>query len=72
MTYADVKDLKPSDFKRCCVVKPHTFATRLEILQQREQQKKKPGRVAELVLADQLLLTLQRDYRKKVDEPRFC
>ena len=37
----------------------------LEILQQREQQKKKPGRAAELSLADQLLLTLQywREYR---------
>jgi len=65
MTYADVKDLKPTDFKRCCGVKPQTFVAMLEILQQHEQQKMKPGRAAALSLADQLLLTLQywREYR---------
>ena len=65
MTYAEVKDLKPSDFKRCCGVKPQTCVAMLAILQQREQQKKKPGRATALALADQLLLTLQcwREYR---------
>ncbi len=59
MTYADVKDLKPTDFKRFCGVRPQTFAAMIKVLQQREQQKKKPGRAAELGLLDQLLLTLQ-------------
>jgi hypothetical protein len=65
MTYAEVKDLKPSAFKRFCGMKTHTFATMLKMLQQREQQKKKQGRTADLSLEDQLLLTLQywREYR---------
>ena len=65
MTYADLKDLKPTAFKRFCGVKPHTFATMIKALQQREQQKKKPGRAADLSLEDQLLLSLQywREYR---------
>lgn len=63
MTYADLKDLKPTAFKRFCGVKPHTFATRLKALQQREQQKKKPERTADLALEDQLLLSLQ-DWRE--------
>lgn len=65
MTYDDVKDLKPSDFKRFCGVKPHTFARMVEALKQRERQKKKKGRDADLCLEDQLLLTLQywREYR---------
>lgn len=65
MTYAEVKDLKPAAFKRFCGVKSHTFATMVKALQQREQQKKKQGRAADLSLEDQLLLTLQywREYR---------
>jgi len=43
MTYADVKDLKPTDFKRFCGVKPHIFATTVKALQQREQQKRRKG-----------------------------
>lgn len=65
MTYADLKDLKPTDFKRFCGVKPHTFAAMVEALRERERQKKKKGRQAELSLEDQLLLSLQylREYR---------
>lgn len=65
MTYADLKDLKPTAFKRFCGVKPHTFGTMLKALEQREQQKKKPGRASDLGLEDQLLLSLQywREYR---------
>lgn len=37
MTYADLKNLKPTD------INPHTFATMVKALQQREQQKKKKG-----------------------------
>lgn len=65
MTYSEVKDLKPTAFKRFCGVKPHTFAAMVKALEQREQQKKKPGRTADLSLEDQLLLALQywREYR---------
>jgi putative ABC transport system permease protein len=58
-------DLKPTDFKRFCGVKPHTFATMVKALAQPEQQKKKKGRAADLCLEDQLLLALQywREYR---------
>lgn len=65
MTYADLKDLKPTDFKRCCGVKPPTFATLVKALRQGERQKKKKGRDPGLCLEDQLLLALQywREYR---------
>jgi hypothetical protein len=58
MTYTDVKDLKPTDFKRFCGVKPHTFAAMVKALRQRERQKKKKGRDQDLSLEDQLLLSL--------------
>ena len=65
MTYAEIKDLKPTAFKRFCGVKPHTFARMVKVLEQREQRKKKKGRDPGLMLEDQLLLTLQywREYR---------
>lgn len=68
MTYADIadiKDLKPTVFKRCCGVKPHTFATLVKALEQRERQKRSRGARADLSLEEQLLLTLQywRQYR---------
>lgn len=65
MTYAAVKLLKPTAFKRYCGVKPHTFAAMVKVLQAREAQKKKPGRTPELEVEDQLLLALQywREYR---------
>ena len=65
MTYAEIKDLKPAAFKRFCGVKPQTFALMVQVLEQREQQKKKKGRDPGLALEGQLLLTLQywREYR---------
>ena len=36
MTYEQMKDLKPGDFKRACGAHPHTFETMLQVLQEHE------------------------------------
>lgn len=65
MTYEQMKDLKPGDFKRACGVYPQTFETMLQVLRENEQKKIKPGRPPTLSLEDQLLMSLQywREYR---------
>jgi len=65
MTYEQIKDLKPDNFKRACGVHPHTFDTMLHVLREHVQKKAKPGRPAKLSLEDQLVMTLQywREYR---------
>lgn len=65
MTYKNLKALSAEAFKRYSGVKPATFATMLEVLQEAEQGKKKPGRSSNLSLEDQLLLALcyWREYR---------
>ena len=65
MTYEQLKDLKPGDFKRACGVSPQTFEHMLQVLREHEQRKSKPGRPPKHSLADQLLMTLQywREYR---------
>lgn len=65
MTYDDVKALKPQAFKRLCGVQPETFAQMLSLLEQKAQQKRKPGRPLKLSLPERLLMTLQywREYR---------
>src|SRR5262245_59971336 len=65
MTYEQMKDLQPRDFKRACGVHPQTFAAMLVVLQAHEQRQCKAGRPPKLSLAHQLFLTLQywREYR---------
>jgi hypothetical protein len=65
MTYEQMKDLPPGDFKRACGVHPQTFQIMLRVLQEHAQQKVKPGRPPTLSLEDQLLVALQywREYR---------
>jgi hypothetical protein len=65
MTYEKLKTLSPEDFKRQCGVRLTTFTAMLEVLKQRESNKKKSGRPSKLSLEDQLLLTLMywREYR---------
>ena len=65
MTYEQMKDLKPGDFKRACGVQPQTFELMLQVLREHAQQKAKPGRPPTLSLENQLLMTLQywREYR---------
>jgi hypothetical protein len=65
MTYEQMKNLPPGDFKRACGVHPQTFALMLQVLREHEQQKTKPGRPPTLSLENQLLMALQywREYR---------
>lgn len=65
MTYEQLKDLKPGDFKRACGVSPQTFEKMWHVLREHEQRKIKPGRPPKLSLENQLLMALQywREYR---------
>lgn len=65
MTYEQVKNLKASEFKRLCGVRPETFAQMVEVVETHERNKKKTGRPGKLSLEDQLLMTLEylREYR---------
>jgi hypothetical protein len=65
VTYKQIKDLKPEDFKRLCGVHRHTFDSMLEVLLQHEKLKKKKGRPSKHSIEDQLLIALQywREYR---------
>lgn len=65
MTYEQVQHLKPEAFKRLCGVRPETFAEMVKVLEEKAQQKRKPGRPSKLSVANQLLMTLQywREYR---------
>src|SRR5512143_723273 len=65
MTYEQLKDLKPGNFKRACGVSPQTFKKMRHVLRAHEQRKIKPGRPSRLSLEHQLLMTLQywREYR---------
>jgi hypothetical protein len=65
MTYEQMQDLKPENFRRACGVHPQTFEKMLQVLRAHMQRKIKPGRPPKLSLEDQLLMTLQywRKYR---------
>lgn len=65
MTYEQLKDLKPGDFKRACGVSTQTFEDMRHVLRAHEQSKIKPGRPPKLSLENRLLMTLQywREYR---------
>lgn len=65
MTYEQLKDLKPRDFKRSCGVSPQTFEKMRHVLREHEQRKIKLGRPPKLSLENQLLMTLHywREYR---------
>ena len=58
MTYNQVKQLKPAEFKRLCGVQPETFKCMVEIVNQRHQQIKLGiGRPSKLTVEDQVLMT---------------
>jgi hypothetical protein len=65
MSYEQLRDLEPEEFKRFTGVSRSTFAKMVTVLAEHERGKKKSGRPAKLVLADQLLVALQywREYR---------
>ena len=66
MSYEQVKDLRPADFKRYCGVEPETFWRMVELVSQRlTKGRGKMGRPPKLSVEDQVLLTLEywREYR---------
>ena len=66
MSYEQVKDLSPADFKRYCGVRPETFRKMVEVVSHRlAKSRRKPGRPPKLPVEDQVLLTLEywREYR---------
>jgi hypothetical protein len=65
MTYEQLKNLKPEDFKRACGVSPPTFEEMRHVLQAYERRKIKPGRPPKLSLENRWLMALQywREYR---------
>jgi hypothetical protein len=64
MNYEDVKNLKPSDFKRLCGVTKETFAAMCEIVSEYKRAGRR-GRKSNLSIENQILLTLSfwREYR---------
>jgi hypothetical protein len=66
MSYEQVKDLRPADFKRYCGVEPDTFRRMVELVSKRlTGERRKAGRPPKLSVEDQVLLTLEywREYR---------
>src|SRR5215213_1412197 len=66
MSYEQIKDLRPADFKRYCGVEPETFRRMVELVSQRlTKERPKTGRPPKLSVEDQVLLTLEywREYR---------
>ncbi len=64
MTYEDVRNLKPGDFKRLCGVTRETFAAMCQVVA-RYKQLNKRGRKSNLSIENQVLLTVSfwREYR---------
>ncbi len=64
MTYEDVKNLKPGDFKRLCGVTKETFSTMCQVIAEYKESNKR-GRKSNLSIENQVLLTLsfRREYR---------
>jgi hypothetical protein len=66
MSYEQIKDLRPADFKRYCGVEPETFQRMVELVSKRlTKTRRKSGRPPKLTVEDQVLLTLEywREYR---------
>ena len=66
MSYEQVKDLRPAEFKRYCGVEPETFRRMAEVVSNHLRKKRRVlGRPTKLAVEDQVLLTLEywREYR---------
>jgi hypothetical protein len=66
MSYEQIKDLRPADFKRYCGVEPETFRRMVELVSNHlAKKRRKAGRPPKLSVEDQVLLTLEywREYR---------
>lgn len=66
MSYEQVKDLPPAEFKRYCGVHPETFRKMVEAVSNNLRKKRRvSGRPPKLSVEDQVLMTLEywREYR---------
>ena len=66
MSYEQVKDLPPAEFKRYCGVRPETFRRMAEVVSGHLSRKRRvSGRPTKLPVEDQVLMTLEywREYR---------
>ena len=66
MSYEQIKDLRPAEFKRYCGVEPDTFRRMAELVSNRlTKMRRRTGRPPKLSVEDQVLLTLEywREYR---------
>lgn len=66
MSYEQVKDLPPAEFKRYCGVQPETFRKMVEAVSSHLSRKRRvSGRPPKLPVEDQVLMTLEywREYR---------
>ena len=65
MSYKQVKNLEPTDFKRLCGVTPATFEQMVKVVTAEKILSKKSGRPSKLSIEDQVLMTLEywREYR---------
>ena len=66
MSYEQIKDLRPADFKRYCGVEHETFNRMVELVSNHlAKKRRKTGRPPKLAVEDQVLLTLEywREYR---------
>lgn len=65
MTYEQIKNLKETEFKRLCGVKPQIFEEMVSTLKQELPTSRKRGGQPKLSIEDQLLITLEywREYR---------
>ena len=65
MSYEQVKDLPPAEFKRYCGVRPETFRRMVEVVSGHLSRKRRvAGRPTKLPVEDQVLMTLEywREY----------
>ena len=65
MTYEQVKNLSPVDFKRLCRVSSEVFKDLVKVVTGEKALQKKSGRPGKLMIEDQILVTLEywREYR---------
>lgn len=65
MSYEQVKNLEPAEFKRLCGVTPATFKQMVKVVAAEKILAKKSGRPSKLSTEDQVLMTLEywREYR---------
>jgi hypothetical protein len=61
--YEQVKNLKPTDFKRLCGVSPAAFKDLVTVVAAEKIWQKKTGRPSKLSREDQILMTLEKGAR---------